>query len=67
MLACFTGGDDFVYCSVPEGVNVLTDSVVKSVSYQDDKLEIKLKDGRVVNTRFYFVYLFCLNQLSFLF
>ncbi|MGH0162741.1 UNVERIFIED_CONTAM: hypothetical protein FKN15_043309 [Acipenser sinensis] len=33
-----------------EGVNVLTDSVVKSVSYQDDKLEIKLKDGRVVKT-----------------
>ncbi|XP_067295286.1 apoptosis-inducing factor 1, mitochondrial isoform X2 [Pseudorasbora parva] len=33
-----------------EGVNVITDAVVKNVSYKNDKLEIKLKDGRVVKT-----------------
>lgn len=33
-----------------EGVNVITDALVKNVSYKNDKLEIKLKDGRVVKT-----------------
>ncbi|XP_066571091.1 apoptosis-inducing factor 1, mitochondrial isoform X2 [Amia ocellicauda] len=33
-----------------EGVNVMPEALVKSVSYQDDKVEIKLKDGRVVRT-----------------
>ncbi|XP_075429209.1 apoptosis-inducing factor 1, mitochondrial isoform X2 [Ascaphus truei] len=33
-----------------EGVNVMCDAVVKSVSYQDGKLHIKLKDGRQVRT-----------------
>ncbi|XP_056313604.1 apoptosis-inducing factor 1, mitochondrial isoform X4 [Danio aesculapii] len=33
-----------------EGVNVITDAVVKNVTYKNDKLEIKLKDGRVVKT-----------------
>ncbi|KAM4727360.1 apoptosis-inducing factor 1, mitochondrial isoform 2-T2 [Anableps anableps] len=33
-----------------EGVKVITEALVKSVSYKDDKLEIKLKDGRVVKT-----------------
>ncbi|XP_015246949.1 PREDICTED: apoptosis-inducing factor 1, mitochondrial [Cyprinodon variegatus] len=33
-----------------EGVKVLTEALVKSVSYKDDKLEIKLKDGRLVKT-----------------
>ncbi|XP_043996883.1 apoptosis-inducing factor 1, mitochondrial isoform X1 [Gambusia affinis] len=33
-----------------EGVKVIREAVVKSVSYKDDKLEIKLKDGRVVRT-----------------
>ncbi|XP_018432456.1 PREDICTED: apoptosis-inducing factor 1, mitochondrial [Nanorana parkeri] len=33
-----------------EGVNVLTDAVVKSVRYQDGKLHIQLKDGRQVQT-----------------
>ncbi|KAL4648332.1 apoptosis-inducing factor 1, mitochondrial isoform X2 [Arapaima gigas] len=33
-----------------EGVNVMTEAVVKNVSYQDGKVVIKLKDGRVVNT-----------------
>ncbi|XP_072532554.1 apoptosis-inducing factor 1, mitochondrial isoform X2 [Salminus brasiliensis] len=33
-----------------EGVKVLTEAVVKNVSYKDDKVEIKLKDGRVVKT-----------------
>lgn len=31
-----------------EGVKVLTEALVKSVSCKDDQLEIKLKDGRVV-------------------
>lgn len=31
-----------------EGVKIITEALVKSVSYKDDKLEIKLKDGRVV-------------------
>ncbi|KPP79952.1 apoptosis-inducing factor 1, mitochondrial-like [Scleropages formosus] len=30
-----------------EGVNVMTEAVVKNVSYQDGKVVIKLKDGRV--------------------
>ncbi|XP_073696511.1 apoptosis-inducing factor 1, mitochondrial isoform X1 [Garra rufa] len=33
-----------------EGVNVITDAVVKNVSYKNDKLEIKLKDGRLIKT-----------------
>ncbi|XP_076847192.1 apoptosis-inducing factor 1, mitochondrial isoform X3 [Brachyhypopomus gauderio] len=33
-----------------EGVTVLTDAVVKRVSFEDDKVQIKLKDGRVVKT-----------------
>ncbi|XP_018602153.1 apoptosis-inducing factor 1, mitochondrial isoform X3 [Scleropages formosus] len=33
-----------------EGVNVMTEAVVKNVSYQDGKVVIKLKDGRVVKT-----------------
>ncbi|XP_053554899.1 apoptosis-inducing factor 1, mitochondrial isoform X2 [Bombina bombina] len=33
-----------------EGVNVLSDAVVKSVGYQDGKLHIQLKDGRKVQT-----------------
>ncbi|XP_034156823.2 apoptosis-inducing factor 1, mitochondrial isoform X4 [Pangasianodon hypophthalmus] len=33
-----------------EGVQVLTEAVVKNVSYKDGKLEIKLKDGRLVKT-----------------
>ncbi|XP_004076557.1 apoptosis-inducing factor 1, mitochondrial isoform X2 [Oryzias latipes] len=33
-----------------EGVKVLTEALVKSVSCKDDQLEIKLKDGRVVTT-----------------
>uniref|UniRef100_A0A1A8S018 Apoptosis-inducing factor 1, mitochondrial n=1 Tax=Nothobranchius rachovii TaxID=451742 RepID=A0A1A8S018_9TELE len=33
-----------------EGVKVITEALVKSVSYRDDKLEIQLKDGRLVKT-----------------
>ncbi|XP_040178739.1 apoptosis-inducing factor 1, mitochondrial isoform X4 [Rana temporaria] len=33
-----------------EGVNVLTDAVVKSVCYRDGKLHIHLKDGRQLQT-----------------
>ncbi|KAG9478088.1 hypothetical protein GDO78_013211, partial [Eleutherodactylus coqui] len=33
-----------------EGVNVITDAVVKSVSYKNGKLHISLKDGRAVET-----------------
>ncbi|XP_030637027.1 apoptosis-inducing factor 1, mitochondrial isoform X2 [Chanos chanos] len=33
-----------------EGVNVMTDAVVKNVSYKDSKVHIRLKDGRVVKT-----------------
>ncbi|KAK2911145.1 hypothetical protein Q8A67_003278 [Cirrhinus molitorella] len=33
-----------------EGVNVITDALVKNVSYKNDKLEIKLKDGRLIKT-----------------
>ncbi|KAM9440342.1 apoptosis-inducing factor 1, mitochondrial isoform 5-T5 [Clarias gariepinus] len=33
-----------------EGVQVLTEAVVKNVSYKDGKVEIKLKDGRLVRT-----------------
>ncbi|XP_063288460.1 apoptosis-inducing factor 1, mitochondrial-like [Pelobates fuscus] len=33
-----------------EGVNVMSDAVVKSVSYQNGKLNISLKDGRQVQT-----------------
>ncbi|XP_072230381.1 apoptosis-inducing factor 1, mitochondrial isoform X3 [Leuresthes tenuis] len=33
-----------------EGVKVISEALVKSVSYKDDKLEIQLKDGRLVKT-----------------
>lgn len=33
-----------------EGVKVITDAVVKNVSYKNGKVEIKLKDGRTVET-----------------
>lgn len=33
-----------------EGVKVITEALVKSVNLKDDKLEIKLKDGRLVKT-----------------
>ncbi|XP_053474218.1 apoptosis-inducing factor 1, mitochondrial isoform X2 [Ictalurus furcatus] len=33
-----------------EGVQVLTEALVKNVSYKDGKVEIKLKDGRLVKT-----------------
>ncbi|XP_046694985.1 apoptosis-inducing factor 1, mitochondrial isoform X2 [Silurus meridionalis] len=33
-----------------EGVQVLLEAVVKNVAYKDGKVEIKLKDGRVVKT-----------------
>ncbi|XP_023688080.1 apoptosis-inducing factor 1, mitochondrial isoform X4 [Paramormyrops kingsleyae] len=33
-----------------EGVNVMAEALVKHVSFQDGKVEIKLKDGRVVKT-----------------
>ncbi|XP_016321438.1 apoptosis-inducing factor 1, mitochondrial-like isoform X3 [Sinocyclocheilus anshuiensis] len=33
-----------------EGVSVITDAVVKNVTYKNDKLEIKLKDGRLFKT-----------------
>ncbi|TSR75237.1 Apoptosis-inducing factor 1, mitochondrial [Bagarius yarrelli] len=33
-----------------EGAQVLTEAVVKNVSYKDGKVEIKLKDGRLVKT-----------------
>ncbi|XP_030602219.1 apoptosis-inducing factor 1, mitochondrial isoform X2 [Archocentrus centrarchus] len=33
-----------------EGVKVITEALVKSVTYKDDKLEIQLKDGRLVKT-----------------
>lgn len=31
-----------------EGVKVISEALVKSVSVKDDQLEIKLKDGRLV-------------------
>lgn len=31
-----------------EGVKVVTEALVKSVTFKDDKLEIHLKDGRKV-------------------
>uniref|UniRef100_A0A4W5L4Q9 Apoptosis-inducing factor 1, mitochondrial n=1 Tax=Hucho hucho TaxID=62062 RepID=A0A4W5L4Q9_9TELE len=33
-----------------KGVTVITEALVKAVSYKDGKVEIKLKDGRVVKT-----------------
>ncbi|XP_029374828.1 apoptosis-inducing factor 1, mitochondrial isoform X4 [Echeneis naucrates] len=33
-----------------EGVKIISEALVKSVSYRDDKLEIQLKDGRLVKT-----------------
>ncbi|KAM3601151.1 uncharacterized protein V6R79_008438 [Siganus canaliculatus] len=33
-----------------EGVKVISEALVKSVTYKDDKLEIQLKDGRLVKT-----------------
>lgn len=32
-----------------EGVKIISEALVKSVSFKDDKLEIKLKDGRLVS------------------
>uniref|UniRef100_A0A673NQQ5 Apoptosis-inducing factor 1, mitochondrial n=1 Tax=Sinocyclocheilus rhinocerous TaxID=307959 RepID=A0A673NQQ5_9TELE len=32
-----------------EGVSVITDALVKNVTYKNDKLEIKLKDGRLTD------------------
>lgn len=36
-----------------EGVKVISEALVKSVSFKDEKLQIKLKDGRVVSPGFY--------------
>ena len=33
-----------------EGVKVISEALVKSVAWKDDKLEIKLKDGRLVGS-----------------
>lgn len=33
-----------------EGVKIMTEALVKAVTFKDDKIEIKLKDGRVVKT-----------------
>ncbi|KAM9846317.1 apoptosis-inducing factor 1, mitochondrial isoform 2-T2 [Aulostomus maculatus] len=33
-----------------EGVKVVSEALVKSVTYKDDRLEIKLKDGRLMKT-----------------
>jgi len=33
-----------------EGVKVMTEALVKAVTYKDDQIEIKLKDGRVLKT-----------------
>ncbi|XP_023266535.1 apoptosis-inducing factor 1, mitochondrial-like isoform X2 [Seriola lalandi dorsalis] len=33
-----------------EGVKIISEALVKSVNYKDDKLEIQLKDGRLVKT-----------------
>nr|XP_020454710.1 apoptosis-inducing factor 1, mitochondrial [Monopterus albus] len=33
-----------------EGVKIISEALVKSVTYKDDRLEIKLKDGRLVKT-----------------
>ncbi|XP_037543421.1 apoptosis-inducing factor 1, mitochondrial isoform X3 [Nematolebias whitei] len=33
-----------------EGVKIISEALVKSVAYKDDKLEIQLKDGRLVRT-----------------
>lgn len=33
----------------PEGVKVITEALVKSVTYKEDALEIQLKDGRMVS------------------
>lgn len=32
----------------PEGVKIISEALVKSVTCKDDKLEIQLKDGRLV-------------------
>lgn len=39
----------FVCLFYPEGVKIISEAFVKSVSFKDDKLEIKLKDGRLVS------------------
>lgn len=39
----------FVCLFYPEGVKIISEALVKSVSFKDDKLEIKLKDGRLVS------------------
>lgn len=38
-------------CLFPEGVNVMPNAVVKSVSVSGNRLMIKLKDGRKVNLK----------------
>lgn len=35
-----------------EGVKIISEALVKSVTFKDDKLEIKLKDGRLVGAVF---------------
>lgn len=37
----------------PEGVKIISEALVKSVTFKNDKLEIKLKDGRLVGSDFY--------------
>lgn len=37
----------------PEGVKIISEALVKSVTFKDDKLEIKLKDGRLVGSDSY--------------
>lgn len=40
----------FLVCSFYlEGVKIISEALVKSMSFKDDKLEIKLKDGRLVS------------------
>lgn len=36
-----------------EGVKVISEALVKSVTHKDDKLEIQLKDGRLVGPVFF--------------
>lgn len=38
---------------LPEGVKIISEALVKSVTFKDDKLEIKLKDGRLVGSDFH--------------
>lgn len=36
-----------------EGVKIVSEALVKSVTFKEDALEIKLKDGRLVDSDFY--------------